>query len=171
MWNQLKTVKQVPQFLSSSPLGQSLIPSQAGTHRPLVEHRNWPGQAVQHISRKWNPEEPWPMTQQLNRPNRCASRTHDRTGWRLCSAAEGPALWATPPTSWRPWLSWGAGGGARCTAAGLWYHTAWGRGLKSDVYTDYVSLRRQQEGSGGRPHRLETSCLNNHETSQADYSH
>lgn len=34
-----------PQFLSSSPLGQSLSPSQAGTHRPLTVHRNWPGQA------------------------------------------------------------------------------------------------------------------------------
>lgn len=35
-----------PQFLSSSPLGQSLIPSQAGTHKPFTEHRNSPGQAV-----------------------------------------------------------------------------------------------------------------------------
>lgn len=35
-----------PQFLSSSPLGQSLIPSQTGTHKPFTEHRNSPGQAV-----------------------------------------------------------------------------------------------------------------------------
>lgn len=35
-----------PQFLSSSPLGQSLIPSQAGTHKPFTKHRNSPGQAV-----------------------------------------------------------------------------------------------------------------------------
>lgn len=34
-----------PQFLSSRPLGQSLIPSHAGTHSPFTEQRNSPGQA------------------------------------------------------------------------------------------------------------------------------
>ena len=34
-----------PQFRSSRPLGQSLTPSQAGTHRPFTEQRNSPGQA------------------------------------------------------------------------------------------------------------------------------
>lgn len=34
-----------PQFLSSRPLGQSLMPSQAGTQSPFTEQRNSPGQA------------------------------------------------------------------------------------------------------------------------------
>lgn len=35
-----------PQFLSSRPLGQSLIPSQAGTQSPFTEQRNSLGHAV-----------------------------------------------------------------------------------------------------------------------------
>lgn len=47
-WDQGQAARShhLPQFLSSSPLGQSLIPSQAGTHKPFTEHRNSLGQAV-----------------------------------------------------------------------------------------------------------------------------
>lgn len=40
----------IPQFLSSRPLGQSLIPSQMGTQRPFTVHRNCPGQAIKHTN-------------------------------------------------------------------------------------------------------------------------
>lgn len=52
---------------------------------------------------------------------------YDQTGWRHCSASGGLVLWLTPLMSWQQWLSWKAWRGVRCTAAGSWLHTAWGK--------------------------------------------
>lgn len=86
--------KQIPQFLSSRPLGQSLSPSQAGTHRPLVVHRNWPGHAGKHVQPLW-------ISFYLEVYNLYffARVAYDRICWRRCSAAEGLALWVTPVMS------------------------------------------------------------------------
>lgn len=109
-----------PQFLSSSPLEQSLIPSHRGTQRPLTVHRNWPGQAArnnEHIL--FTEKSSWKIgfLDFLT--------TYGRTGWRCCSVAEGPALWGTPRTSWLQWSYLRAGRGARSRAADPWYHTVW----------------------------------------------
>lgn len=170
-WNELKNIKTSTTVPLIEPVG-TVLDSIAGRNTQAVSGaQKLTGTSCKNTFQKSASETQKNHDLREESQELSASRTHDRIGWRPCSAAEGPALWATPLMSWRPWPSWGAGGGARCTAAGLWYHTAWGKGLKSNVYTDYVSLRRQQDSSGGRLHRFETSGLNNPETSWADYSH